>query len=272
MRAVIMSLVIAAGLYLIIVAMAYTFQRALLYAPDRNGPSEQDLTAADFSSVSINADEHVLQSLWRKPVEEAKPVFLHLHGNAGSTAVRLPIYQAMAADGAGVLAVGYPGYGGNPGSPDEQALYKTARANYDWLIAQGFKAEQIIIVGQSLGTGVATWLATEKDAAGLILEAAYTAMDDMAQRQFPILPAKWLTKDRYPSFSRIDQINMPLIWIHGTNDGLIPFAMGQKLFDAAREPKTARAIKNGGHNDLWMRGIDAIIRNEADRLVPSDPS
>ncbi|WP_422344134.1 alpha/beta hydrolase [Parasphingorhabdus sp.] len=271
MRAVLVSLAITAGLYVLIVALAYSFQRNLLYFPDQTVLTDQQLNEAEFSAVSITAEgTGKLLSLWRAPTDPTKPVIIHFHGNAGSPALRLPIYQAMAQDGAGVLAVGYPGYGGNPGSPSEEAFYATAQAHYDWLIARGYSADQIVIAAQSLGTGVAIWLASRNDASGLILEAAYTAMDDMAQRQFSILPAKLLIKDRYRSLDRINEINMPLSWIHGTNDELIPFAMGQVLFDAAKEPKTSHPIRNGGHNDLWMRGIDALVRSDAQRFVASD--
>lgn len=268
MRTLIIGLAVIVGLYLLVVALAYSFQRSLLYFPDQYVLSEQELSAAGFDTVTISADNSdELLSLWRAPTDETKPVIIHFHGNGGSVAVRLPIYQAMAQDGAGVLAVGYPGYGGNAGAPSEDAFYTAAQANYDWLIAQGYSADKIVIAAQSLGTGVATWLASKNEASGLILEAAYTGMDDMAQRQFSFLPAKPLIKDRYRSLDRIHEINMPLSWIHGTNDELISFAMGQRLFDAAKEPKVAHPIKNGGHNDLWMRGIDAMIRQDAERFV-----
>ncbi len=268
MRALLASLAISAGLYFAIVALAYSFQRDLLYFPSQTVLSEKQLEEADFEAVKIASKGAAeLLSLWRPPADPTKPVVIHFHGNAGSLAVRLPIYQAMAQDGAGVLAVGYPGYGGNPGVPSEEAFYAAAQAHYDWLLVQGYGADRIVIAAQSLGTGVAIWLASRNEASGLILEAAYTGMDEMAQRQFPILPAKLLIKDRYRSIERIDQIDMPLIWIHGTNDELIPFAMGQRLFDAAKEPKIAQPIKNGGHNDLWMRGIDAMVRDGAQRFV-----
>ncbi len=268
MRALLASLAISAGLYLVIVALAYSFQRSLLYFPDQTVLTEMELKDAGLSAVNIAAEgSGELLSFWRAPTDKTKPVILHFHGNGGSLAMRLSIYQALAQDGAGVLAVGYPGYGGNPGSPSEDAFYAAAQAHYDWLIINGHSADKIVIAAQSLGTGVATWLASRNEAAGLILEAAYTGMDDMAQRQFPILPAKLLIKDRYRSLNRIDQIEMPLSWIHGTNDELIPFAMGQKLFDAAKEPKISHPIKGGGHNDLWMRGIDALVREDAQDFV-----
>lgn len=268
MRMLLVSLAVVAGLYLLLVALAYSFQRSLLYFPDQIILSEKELGEARFDAVRIAAEgSGELISLWRAPADKTKPVIIHFHGNGGSLAGRLTIYQAMAQGGAGVLAVGYPGYGGNPGAPSEEAFYTAAQANYDWLIAEGYRADRIVIAAQSLGTGVATWLASRNEASGLILEAAYTGMDDMAQKQFSILPAKMLIKDRYRSLDRIDQINMPLSWIHGTNDDLIPFVMGQRLFDAAQEPKVARPIKNGGHNDLWMRGIDALVRGDAERFA-----
>ncbi|MEL6874779.1 MAG: alpha/beta hydrolase [Pseudomonadota bacterium] len=262
------ALAIAALFYLILVALAFLFQRSLLYFPSQEMPGAAELAVEGFSAASVNTDQSgELISLWRAPQSATRPVLIHFHGNGGGLMDRLPLYRTLAAEGAGVLAVGYPGYNGNPGKASEDSFYDAAQAHYDWLIAQGHSPDKIVIAGQSLGTGVATWLAARNAAAGLILEAAYTGMDDMAQRQFPILPGKWLTLDKFRSLERIDQIDMPLRWIHGTADELIPFAMGQKLYDRARKPKLAFPIRGGGHNDLWQRGIDRIIREEAERLV-----
>lgn len=260
-----------ASMYIGMLLLVYIFQRSFLYIPDQQVPGAVHLSKMDFPAVAIALDDgKQLSSLWRAPKTKSGPVIIHFHGNAGSHYDRIPLYQMMAQDGAGVLGAGYPGYGGNPGSAEEDALYRAAQANYDWLLEQGYSPQKIVIVGQSLGSGVATWLASRNEAAGLILEAAYTGMDDMGQKQFPFLPAKLLAKDRYRSIDRIDQINMPLSWIHGTADQLIPFAMGQRLFDAAKGPKTAHPVKGGGHNDLWQRGIDRIIRERAGRFVSQD--
>jgi fermentation-respiration switch protein FrsA (DUF1100 family) len=261
-----MGSIVAIGLYLVVVALAYSFQRNLLYFPDQQSMTD---APAGFSYVEpMNArDGSPYRSLFKQPSDDSQPIILHLHGNGGSITGRIPMYHAMTSEGAGLLAVGYPGYGGNPQKPSEQSMYDVAQNNFSHLLELGFAPERIVIVGQSLGTGIATKLAIDNAAAGLILEAAYTGMDDMAQQQFPYLPARWLVKDRYRSRDRIADIDMPLSWIHGTADELIPFAMGQRLFDAASEPKTAHPIAGGGHNDLWAHGIAEIVRADALRFV-----
>lgn len=262
------ALAITALVYLVLVALAFLFQRSLLYFPSQEKPDAAALAVEGFSVISVKTEQSgELSSLWRPSESAGSPVLIHFHGNGGGMMGRLPMYRALVENGAGLLAVGYPGYNGHGGKASESHFLDAAQAHYDWLIAQGYEPDRIVIAGQSLGTGVATWLASRNPAAGLILESAYTGMDDMAQRQFPVLPAKWLTLDRFRSLDRIDRINMPLSWIHGTADELIPFAMGQKLFDRASEPKTAFPIRGGGHNDLWQRGIDRIIREEAERFA-----
>ena len=268
MRTLIGGLAISVGIYLLLLLLLYLFQRQFLYFPDPIVPTDQALGQMDVAAVDISSrPEGRVRSLWWAARHAESPVFLFLHGNAGSHYNRIPIYQALAKDGAGVLGVGYPGFGGNAGIASESALFENAQDNYDWLMAQDVAPDRIVIIGESLGSGVATHLASQNDAAGLILIAAYTGMDDLAQRQFPIFPARYLVKDRYRSIDRIDRIGMPLAWIHGKRDQLIPFAMGQRLFDAANVPKSAHAVEQGGHNDLWIRGLGEIILDESQKMT-----
>lgn len=271
MRTVMGGIAISVAIYFVLLLLIFLFQRQFLYFPDRSVPNALYLSKTNFTEVLVQSGQDVdLQSLWSAPKDQDSPVILFFHGNAASHYQRIPIYQALAKRGAGVLAVGYPGYGGNWGNPAEETFFAAAQANYDWLVRNNYRTSQIVIVGESLGSGVATHLATQNEAAGLILLAAYTGMDEMAQRQFPVFPVKLLVKDKYRSIDRIHQINMPLSWIHGTSDNLIPYAMGKRLFDAAEEPKTSHRIQGAGHNDLWQLGADIMVRTEALRFVSED--
>lgn len=268
MRMILTGLAISAGLYLVLLLLVYVFQRQFLYFPDQSVPAGSHLGKMGVTAVVVSsARDGELRSLWQPPKAPRSPVLLFFHGNAGSHFHRIPIFQALARDGAAVLGVGYPGYGGNAGTANETELYQAAQENYDWLIRKGFKSDRIILIGESLGSGVAAHLASKNDAAGLILIAAHSGMDQIAQRQFPLFPARWLLKDRYAILEDIDRVDMPLIWIHGTSDELIPFAAGRRLFDAGRDPKEAYPVPDGGHNDLWARGVDQIIREVSIRLT-----
>lgn len=272
MRLILVGFATCIGIYLFLLLLLYIFQRQFLYFPDQSSPTASYLDQMAVEAVIIRSGpDGDLRSIWREPEAADSPVMLLFHGNAGSHYHRIPIYQALAQNGAAVLGVGYPGYGGNAGTPSETELFQAAQANYDWLIHKGIKPGRIIIIGESLGSGVAARLASQNAAAGLIMIAAHSGMDEMAQRQFPVFPVRWLIKDRYPTLDYIDRVDMPLIWIHGTRDELISFATGQRLFDAARDPKAAYPIKNAGHNDLWDRNIDQIIRAVSIRLTTHAP-
>ncbi|MEM1132316.1 MAG: alpha/beta hydrolase [Pseudomonadota bacterium] len=250
--------------YMAFTLLIWSLQRQMLYYPEAELLSSEMLAQTGFASVAIPYDQDdTLTAYWKPASDSDQPVFLHLHGNAGNIAGRLPIYQILAEDGAAVLAVGYPGYGGNSGQPNEEAFYAAAEAHYSWLIAQGIAPQRIVIFGQSIGTGPAVWLAAQHQAAGLMLEAPYTGIDDIAAQRFPFLPARWLVKDRYRNIDRIGKIDMPLLWIHGRQDDLIPYSMGEELFAAAQAPKTAMTLDQAGHNDIWAFPIGAAIRREA---------
>lgn len=254
-------------IYLTILITLFIFQRSFLYAPDRNATTPANVGLADFAQIRIEAKPDALTSWWRAPLKANAPVILIFHGNGGALAGRARLYESIASKDFDLLAVGYPGYGGNPGAPTEQSLYQAAQANYDWLIAKGYKPEQIIIAGQSFGTGVAIWLAQTNPAAGLLLQSPYTSMVDMAAKQMPAAPAQLLLKDRFESISRIGQIKMPVAWIHGRDDNLIPLAMAKRLFDEANSPKCSRIILGAGHNDMPDEEVATFFRLNVEAMV-----
>ncbi len=257
----------ACGLYLLALAGAFITQRHFIYAPDTARVSPKAAGLKEFVAVAVEGKNDPLTSWWRPPSDAAQPVIIHFHGNGGALAGRAEIYAQLAKSGAGVLAVGYPGYGGNPGSPNEEDFYEAAQRNYNWLIARGYPADRIVIAGQSLGSGPALWLAAHNAGAGLVLEAPYTALTDIAARQMPIFPARLVVNDKFDNLSRVADIDMPLVLIHGRRDALIPFEMGQTLFDAAKSPKCAFPIAEADHNDLWQYGVGEIVDRQAELMV-----
>lgn len=254
-------------LYIAVVAVAYFNQRSFLYHPDTKRYTPAQAGLEDFQEVAIDIPEAHLVSWWRPPADPDEPIIIAFHGNGGALADRAGHYADIAGKDFGLLTVGYPGYGGNGGEPSEAAFFKTALANYDWLIGQGYKAQNIVILGQSMGTGVAVWLAEKRPSAGLVLQSPYTSIVDMAAIQMPFIPAKLLLKDRFDSLSRISGIKVPIGWIHSRKDELIPFAMGEQLFAAVRSRKCKLTLNMGGHNDMNSSAVADFARRNAAAMV-----
>jgi hypothetical protein len=253
--------------YFAALLLLFLFQRSFLYHPDRSAITPAQAGLRDFAAVQIGAKSDSPTSWWRPPAQPGGPVIIIFHGNGGALAGRSNLYATIAGVDYGVLAVGYPGYGGNSGSPSEQSLFQAANANYQWLVSNNYKPDQIIIVGQSLGTGVAIWLAANNRAAGLILQSPYTSMADMAAKQMPFFPARYLIKDKYDSMARIGAVQMPVAWIHGAEDALIPAAMGQNLLNAANQPNCSFIMPAAGHNDMPDNEVGAHIRKNVRAMV-----
>ena len=135
------------------------------------------------------------------------------------------------------LLLSWRGFSGNKGEPTEQGLYQDARSAVKWLIKQGVFEENIIIYGESLGTGVTTEIAQNKNFAGIILESPFTSMVAAGKSKYPIFPIRLLLKDRYESDKKIKNIKSPVLIMHGEQDNIVPFWMGEKMFQLANEPK-----------------------------------
>lgn len=251
-------------LYLVFVAILFGVQRRMVFQPDTRAITPREAGLVGFESIEISPG---IRSWWHAPRDAKAPVVIHLHGNGGALAGRAHIFRDMADWGAGVLAVGYPGYGGNAGSPSEAVMARTAQANYDWLIAQGIAPSRIVITAHSMGTGIAVPLAARNAAAGLILESPFTALADVAQKAMPYAPVQWLIRDPFRSIDHVGALRVPVAWIHGTADALIPFSMGQTLFDAIKTPKCALRIEGGDHDHLWDMGASDFTKREAFAMV-----
>lgn len=245
-------LLIVIALYFLGLALMYIFQRSLLYFPPQfyNPPPDWML--------EIEAAEG-LTSWWVAPDRAGAPVILVFHGNASSIDSNMPLFREFRAKGYGVLSVGYPGYPGNVGKPSQTALVEAAIAQYDWLQAQGVSPDRIVLYGSSLGSGVAAQLAAQRDTSLLILDAPFQSTLAIAQTNMRFIPVRFLMKDTYRSDLALSELDVPLIWIHGTEDRVIPINSGRALFDGYGGPKSAHEITGAGHANTWFMGGREIV-------------
>lgn len=243
-------LILFSGLVIfIMLVLVYIFQRHLIYFPALDAPTRQAFDAEDMQSIKLMTSDNVSLNAWYKPAAEGKPTILYLHGNAGHIGHRVYLARQFMSQGFGVLLLDYRGYGGNKGRPTEEGLYQDGRAAVYFLQQRGIETNELILYGESLGTGIATKLATEFPVCALILQSPYTSLKAVASYHYP-----WLfipPQDKYDSLSRIKQTHAHLLMLHGQKDNIVPYFLGQELFSQANEPKQWVEFPDRGHNDLW---------------------
>lgn len=272
MAAVKSILLFALACYVGIVGLMYVAQRALMYFPER-------VRTAPADSGFPQAQEQVLQSadgtkviVWHVPPRQDRPVFLYFHGNGGSLRYRVPRFRNLTADGSGLVALSYRGYGGSEGSPSEAGLLADADAAYAFARARHPQAK-LVVWGESLGTGVAVALAARTKVDAVILEAPFTSAADIAFSAYPFLPVKLLMKDQFRSDERIGQVRAPILILHGMRDNIVPFAYGRALFDLASEPKRFVPLPLGEHENLDAHGAQDAVREFLDAVLsPPGPA
>lgn len=238
-------------LYLAAALFMYASQRSYQYFPSRQGQSAATLGLKGVSDLKLVTEDGETLQVWYAASRPERPVILYLHGNGGEISGRSERFAAYQAGDFGVLFVSYRGYGASTGKPSEQGLVKDARAAYDWLIAQGVNSAAIMLVGESLGSGVAVQLAAERRVGAVALEAPYYSAADIAASAYWWLPVHWLMKDRFDSFAYIGKVHAPLLVIHGDEDHVIPIAEGRKLFAKANEPKQMVVVPGGTHGTIF---------------------
>lgn len=247
-----------------ICALMFMFQRTLQYVPQRGVLVPADWGLSEFRTFTVTTSDGIGIDLWHAPADGlTKPTVVLFHGNGGHMGYRADKALALREAGYGVLLAGYRGYGPNDGSPTEQGLYADGRAALDFLVKEGVSGQKVVLYGESLGSGVAVQLATERRVGAVILEAPFTSIPDAAAFHYPWLPVRPLIHDRYDSLSKVSDVKAPLLIVHGEQDRVVPIHLGRALFAAANEPKTAAWLSAAGHNDLMEHGL---IRHVIDFL------
>jgi fermentation-respiration switch protein FrsA (DUF1100 family) len=263
------TIFVAGGvLYGGVLALLYAKQDALLFPAD---PSAVDVAAAGvpgLESVTFATPDGLVLTAWFRSPAKGKPTLVYFHGNGGNLMNRIGRVGFFAGTGWGMLFVEYRGYGGNPGQPSEAGLHNDALGAVAFLAARDIPSDRLVLYGESLGTGIAVWLATEKKVAALVLDSPYTSIADVAQSHFRFLPVKLLMKNRFDLVGRIGQINAPLLVMQGALDNVVPPSMGRQVYAAAHEPKQFWCGPESQHwNVLETGGGDQALAFIA-RYVP----
>jgi uncharacterized protein len=210
-----------------IAALMFALQRELLYRPDaaRVAPAAVGLPMVSEETVTTPDGERLV-AWWVAPQDATQPVVLYLHGNGANLSARARRFERLIADGSGLLAVSWRGYGGSTGKPSEAGLRIDAEAAYR-LLADRVEPGRIILFGESLGTALATGLAADKPAAGLVLDSAFPSILALAQRSYPWLPVQWLLIDRFRADLDAPKVTVPVLMAHCVSDPITPLAMAE---------------------------------------------
>ena len=223
--------------YLLILVFVFFYQRNLLYYPFENNYSNHEINFSYEEVIIPKSNGNNLNGWFHKKDLMKNKTLVFFHGNAGDLTNRIYKLNLIKDFDINFLIVAYRGFSGNKGKPTEKGLYEDARKTLDWLAKQGVNENQIIIYGESLGTGVSIEVSQNKKFAGIILESPFTSMVDAGKFYYPYLPVSLLLKDRYETIKKLENINIPILVMHGKKDRIVPFHMGKKVFEKANKPK-----------------------------------
>jgi fermentation-respiration switch protein FrsA (DUF1100 family) len=262
--------------------MLYVLQDRLVFLPHMPG-RELDTTPKSmgfsYEDVWIDTEDGERLHGWHIPTDDdrTRGTLLFFHGNAGNISHRMESVLIFNRLGLNVLIVDYRGYGQSSGKPGEEGTYLDARASWDFLVEQrGVPPRDIVIFGRSLGGAVGAWLASQPDVrpAGVIIESCFSSGMDMGKQLYPVLPVRLITRIDYPVREYVTRIQAPVLVAHSRHDEIIPFSMGQTIFEEALEPKSFLEME-GDHNagfwisrELYVPALDKFFT----RVLWRDPA
>ncbi|MBL1255326.1 alpha/beta fold hydrolase [Methylocystis sp. Sn-Cys] len=246
-------------------AMIYP-RHALLVTPAQAGLS-------DVETLRLETEDGETLEAWHRPPKDARfPLILYFQGNAGPLADRKKRFDTLTRHGYGLLATSWRGYGGSTGAPSEEGLMRDAEAAYAEALRRGFKPERIVVMGESLGTGVATMLAARHGAAALVLDSPYDSVLAVAQSRFPIFPVSLVLQDTFRADEAIGKVRAPVLMLVGEDDRITPAANARRLFERAGEPKQLIALPGVSHLALSSPGALEKTMDWIDAAATASPA
>jgi uncharacterized protein len=247
-------LVLAIGFSMI----PHALERLFVYYPIRQIREDPGTIGLSYQDVSLNTEDGVRVHGWFIPCEGARRTVLIFHGNAGNIGDRLSYIELFHELDTHVFIIDYRGYGKSEGKPFEEGLYRDATAAFSWWAKERQPAgEKLILFGESLGGAVAVNLAARVAPAGLILQSTFTSAKDMAKTNILFRLMFPLTNVRFDSATDIVRVACPKLVIHGTRDEIVPYRMGEILYERMASPKWFYSVPEAGHNDLlWIAGAE----------------
>lgn len=247
-----------------VLGMLWAVQRSLIYLPSGAVPAPPP----QVESVTLVTEDGLELSAWFIEAPDERATVIVFNGNAGNRAHRLPLGEALSERGLSVLLTDYRGYGGNPGSPSEDGLALDARAARAYVDDRRGNGP-VAYFGESLGAGVAIGLAIQAPPVALVLRSPFTSLPEIASVHYPWVPTGLLLRDRFPNRERIEQLDVPVLVIAGSEDGIVPPAQSRAVYDAASDPKQILEIPGTGHNDRAMLDGEELIETVVDFVTRS---
>jgi uncharacterized protein len=241
--------------YLALVAILYVKQRDLVFAATNINPPIAQLDLGEALQVKIRTPDGETLVGFYHAAKSDRPVILFFHGKGGELLNVVAKLRYFAANDYGYLAIDYRGVGGSTGVTSKDGMLIDGVAGYDWLVENGVPAKHIVVLGESLGTGIAVAVAAKRDVAAVALGAPYTSIADVAAERYWFVPVKQLLIDNIDPASMIADVTEPLLIVHGKTDYTVPFHFGARLYEAANQPKRFLPIENAGHEVLFRTEI-----------------
>ncbi len=252
------AIAFAVAFYFLALAALYFLQDGLVF-PTPNVPLPELSAPAEYVEMQTS-DGETLRHV-RFKADDGAPKLMFFHGNGSLAAFELDRGRKMFENGFDVLLVEYRGYGGSSGSPSADALLKDAIETYDWY--KGDTEDWVFLYAHSLGTGVASYLSSQREVQSMVLESPYSSLSDVAADRYPIFPVKALFKHEIDSVENLKGSQVSVLILHGEKDGVIPIQYGKRLFDTL-DPELAewKILPNVGHNTLVQSGsVDLALEH-----------